>query len=104
MCHVHAGVAYGLGHNGTPVDYTKAAMYYAHACDINLQDMSDRTATSIAHGRVYDLLGPNNDEQASYQQLARRNLMVVQRKIGGPCDPPRSGFDADASPGGCAPQ
>ena len=96
------GVAYGLGHNGTPVHYTKAATYYAHAADIDLREPTGKPEARRVHEQVLDMIGPNNEEQSNFQLLARRNLAVVQRKIGTVLDAPRSGFDAE--PANCRTQ
>jgi hypothetical protein len=81
------GVSFGLGQNGTPIDYSRAAIYYSRVVDIDLKDYSD----SLLSAKAFDSeditkeianqlleLGPNNDDQEGYQKLAKKNLSFVE--------------------------
>lgn len=69
----NAGVIYGLGHKEVAVDLERAERYYERCAKMELG--SGSTA------RMLELLGPENEPQASYQPLARSNLLVVRRAI-----------------------
>jgi hypothetical protein len=41
------GVSFGLGQNGNPINYSTAAMYYAHTADINLDSYRSKGFTKV---------------------------------------------------------
>ena len=88
------GVAYALndtvGSEAIPVNYGKAAEYYAKTVDMDLE-LNENSMSEIDYKLMFDILltaGPNNDDQAGYQQLAEHNLKAVERFLGNPSRAP----------------
>jgi hypothetical protein len=63
-------VCYGLGHKEVAVDLAQAERYYKHAATIPC-----RTGTPLA--QILNTLGPENQLQGSYAELAQSNLSTV---------------------------
>jgi hypothetical protein len=85
------GVSFGLGQNGNPINYSTAAMYYAHTADINLDSYRSKGFTKVFEKVMLDMIGPNNDEQSEYQNLAKSNLVTVEKYLAYPEDAPHPG-------------
>jgi hypothetical protein len=77
----------GKERRGHPIDFRKAAMYYAHAADLSLRFSSKEIEEDCCFLWSSDTiltLGPNTDDQAGYQKLAKHNLMVMEQYIANP--------------------
>jgi tetratricopeptide (TPR) repeat protein len=72
----HIGVCYGLGHNGTPVDLERAARFYKHAQNADVSEARG-VNTLILNG-----FSSKNLCQTQFTSDARRNLAILERKLG----------------------
>jgi len=74
----NAGVAFGMGPDGHPVDHLTASVYYERAASIDFDAYEPSTPQQFA--QLMLLYGPNNEHPRVFKPLAKSNFANVARQ------------------------